>query len=296
MDYVRGMAEEMYAEHGKTYALAGQGVHDSKWEEADGELELDKLITRAKDTLGQEGFEHIHRIGLNKILADIRSDLEAFGVHYESWFSERSLTEARLIEACIAQMEKSGDIYHKDGAKWFQSTAYGDEKDRVVIRDNGNYTYFAADIAYHKNKFDRGFDKMINIWGADHHGYIKRVRASLEALGERSEKLEIRLVQFATLYRGREKLQMSTRTGEFVTLRALRDEVGEDAARFFYVMRRPEQHLDFDLELAKSRSNENPLYYIQYTHARICNVYAKLTEKGYRYDEDKRIAATTPAG
>ena len=157
-------------------------------------------------------------------------------------------------------------VYEKDGAQWFRSSKLGDEKDRVLIRENGQATYFASDVAYHLNKVERGFEKIIDVWGADHHGYIARVKASMQALALSPEKLEILLVQFATLYRGKEKLQMSTRSGEFITLKELQDEVGKDAARFFYIMRKSEQHLDFDLELAKSESNDNPVYYIQYAH------------------------------
>ena len=179
-----------------------------------------------------------------------------------------------LVERAVTQLEKAGHIYLQDGARWFRSTAFGDEKDRVVQRENGLYTYFASDIAYHLNKYERGFDRMIDIWGADHHGYIPRVKGAIAALGLPPEKLEVALVQFAVLYRDGQKTSMSTRSGEFVTLRELRREVGNDACRFFYVLRKSDQHLDFDLDLAKSQSNENPVYYIQYAHARIASVLA----------------------
>ena len=179
------------------------------------------------------------------------------------------------MDRAVETLEQHGHIYLQDGAKWFRSTHFGDEKDRVVQRENGLYTYFASDIAYHLNKFERGFDRVINVWGADHHGYIARVKGALTALGLDAERLVIALVQFAVLWRGAEKLPMSTRSGNFVTLRELREEVGNDAARFFYVLRKSDQHLDFDLELAKSQSNENPVYYIQYAHARICSVLAQ---------------------
>ena len=235
------------------------------------EAHLDALIANAKRLLGEE-WQYVHNYVLTEQLDDCREDLAEFGVHYEVWFSEKALFEARLVERCVARLESAGHIYLKNGAKWFRSTAFGDEKDRVVQRDNGLYTYFASDIAYHLNKYERGFDRMINIWGADHHGYIPRVKGSLQALGLDPGKLDIALVQFAVLYRNGQKAQMSTRSGEFVTLRALRAEVGNDACRFFYVLRKSDQHLDFDLDLATSQTNENPVYYIQYAHARICSV------------------------
>ncbi len=194
---------------------------------------------------------------------------------FDNWFSEKSLFDSGLVKRAIDTLQKNGHLYEQDGALWFRSTQFGDEKDRVVQRENGQYTYFASDIAYHLNKFERGFDRVINIWGADHHGYIPRVKGALTALGLDADKLTIALVQFAVLYRGEEKVPMSTRAGEFVTLRQLRNEVGNDGTRFFYVLRKSDQHLDFDMELAKSQSNENPVYYIQYAHARCCSVLAK---------------------
>jgi arginyl-tRNA synthetase len=209
---------------------------------------------------------------LSEQLADCRSDLLEFGVSFDSWFSEKSLFDSGLVDQVIARLEKSGHIFVKEGAKWFRSTDFGDEKDRVVQRENGQYTYFASDIAHHLDKYEHGFDRVINVWGADHHGYIARVRGALQALGLDPDKLTIALVQFAVLYRDGKKASMSTRAGEFVTLRELRNEVGNDAARFFYVLRKSDQHLDFDLDLAKSQSNDNPVYYIQYAHARVCSV------------------------
>jgi arginyl-tRNA synthetase len=182
-------------------------------------------------------------------------------------------------------------LYEDKGAWWFRTTDYGDEKDRVVIRDNGQATYFASDIAYHLNKYQRGFDHIIDIWGADHHGYIPRVKASIEATKQDVSKLKVLLVQFAVLYRGTEKVGMSTRSGEFVTLRELRDEVGKDAARFFYVMRGADQHMDFDLELAKSQSSDNPVYYVQYAHARVCSVFRQLAERGLTWNQAQGEAA-----
>ena len=205
-------------------------------------------------------------------LAEGRADLEEFGVHFDTWFSERSLFDTGMVEKAVERLEQYGHIYLQDGAKWFRSTAFGDEKDRVVQRENGLYTYFASDIAYHLNKLERGFDRVVDIWGADHHGYIPRVRGALQALGCDQRKLDVVLVQFVSLWRGAEKVSMSTRGGQYVTLRELRSEVGNDACRFFYMLRRADQALDFDLDLAKSQSNDNPVYYVQYAHARVCSV------------------------
>ncbi len=206
---------------------------------------------------------------------------------YEKWYSERSLTERGLVDRVIGQLQQSGHAYEKDGALWFRSTDFGDEKDRVIVRENGQKTYFASDIAYHQDKLERGFERVIDIWGADHHGYVPRVKAALSALGEDPSRLDVLLVQFATLYRSGQKAQMSTRSGEFVTLRELRREVGNDAARFFYILRKCEQHMDFDLDLAKSQSNDNPVYYLQYAHARICSVLRLAREKGFERDTER---------
>ncbi len=235
------------------------------------EEHLDALIANAKRLLGED-YAWVHGFALNEQLGDGREDLQEFGVRFDKWFSEQSLFDTGLVERAVSQLERQGHIYLQDGAKWFRSTAFGDEKDRVVQRENGMYTYFASDIAYHLNKYERGFDRIIDIWGADHHGYIPRVKGAIAALGLPPEKLEVALVQFAVLYRNGQKTSMSTRSGEFVTLRELRKEVGNDACRFFYVLRKSDQHLDFDLDLAKSQSNENPVYYVQYAHARVCSV------------------------
>jgi len=235
------------------------------------ELHLDQLIANAKRLLGED-YHWIHNFALTEQLGDGREDLEGFGVRFDKWFSEKSLFDTGLVERAVAELDKRGHLYVQDGAKWFRSSDFGDEKDRVVQRENGLYTYFASDIAYHLNKYERGFDRIIDIWGADHHGYIPRVKGAIAALGLPPEKLEVALVQFAVLYRNGQKAAMSTRSGEFVTLRDLRTDVGNDACRFFYVLRKSDQHLDFDLDLAKSQTNENPVYYIQYAHARVCSV------------------------
>jgi len=241
---------------------------------------LDKRIEFAKSHLGDDGFNIFLKRALDSILDDICQDLGEFGVDYDTWFSERSLFDDGKINNVIDKLKASGDVYEKGGAWWFKTTNYGDEKDRVVIRDNGQPTYFASDIAYHADKLERGFDLAINVWGSDHHGYIPRVKASLHALGLDPEKLKVVLVQFAVLYRGGEKIGMSTRSGKFVTLRELREEVGSDAARFFYAQRKSEQHMDFDLDLAKSQSKDNPMYYVQYAHARICRIFKTAEERG----------------
>jgi arginyl-tRNA synthetase len=281
-DYIRDIADKLLSE--KQQSL----ISDLDFPEAnnDPEVQLDQLIAFAKQTIGIENYQSILDLGLIEILGEIQGDLADFGVIFDHWFSERSLSNDEQIQKCISRLEASGFVYKEQGALWFRSSAFGDEKDRVIVRENGQATYFASDIAYHVEKFSRGYDTAINIWGADHHGYIARVKAALSALDEDPDALEILLVQFAALYRGTEKLPMSTRSGQFVTLKELRDEVGKDASRFFYIMRKSEQHLDFDLELAKSKSNENPVYYIQYAHARICSVLKQVEEKGYTYDAD----------
>ena len=270
--YVRDMAARLHG-GGKANWLrsAGEVLKGVPPVASDPEGHLDALIANAKWLLGAD-YLSLHDFVLTEQLADCRSDLVEFGVTFDSWFSEQSLFDSGLVEQTVEKLETSGHVYVKDGAKWFRSTAFGDEKDRVVQRDNGQYTYFASDIAYHLNKFKRGFDRVINVWGADHHGYIARVKGALQALGLDPDRLTIALVQFAVLYRNGKKASMSTRAGEFVTLRELRNEVGNDAARFFYVLRKSDQHLDFDLDLAKSQSNDNPVYYIQYAHARVCSV------------------------
>jgi arginyl-tRNA synthetase len=254
--------------------------------EGDKEAHIGALIDRAKDLLGADSFNHIRQQSLESIREDIEEDLAEFGVVFDRWYSEQSLTTSDRIDAALAVLEKRDMLYKKDGATWFRAEQFGDEKDRVVIRENGVKTYFASDIAYHFDKRERDYDQLIDILGSDHHGYVARVRAGLAAMGYEPESLEVELMQFVALYRGGEKLSMSTRSGEFVTLRELRKEVGNDAARFFYVMRSHDQHLEFDLELAKSRSNDNPVYYIQYAHARIASVFRQLAEKSFAHDAE----------
>jgi arginyl-tRNA synthetase len=286
-DYVRAMAAGLTATHGArlvrtavevTAGAPGLPTAERADDEASAQREthLDALIDAAKRLLGDD-YAIVHQHALDTQLDDCRDDLDAFGVTFDRWYSERSLFDGGAVARAVERLQAAGHLYHQDGALWFRSTAFGDEKDRVVQRENGAFTYFASDIAYHLDKFERGFDRVIDVWGADHHGYIPRVMGALRASGADADRLTVALVQFAVLYRHGEKVPMSTRSGQFVTLRELRTEVGNDAARFFYVLRKSDQHLDFDLDLAKSRSNENPVYYIQYAHARICSVFEAWT-------------------
>jgi arginyl-tRNA synthetase len=282
-DYVWDIAATLHRDHGDAYRHPADEVFDavSPDEPAGGDKEehIDGLIDRAKRLLGDHRYRFVFETGLNVILDDIRDDLSLFGVNYQAWYSERSLVESGAVNKAIDRLRESGTLYEQAGAWWFRSTDFGDEKDRVVVRENGQTTYFASDIAYHLDKLERGFDRVIDVWGADHHGYVPRVRAALQAMRQDASKLDVLLVQFAILYRGGERAQMSTRSGDFITLRELRKEVGRDAARFFYVMRRCEQHMDFDLDLAKSQSNDNPVYYVQYAHARIHAVLRQAAER-----------------
>ncbi len=291
-DYINDIAQTLTADvadryvHPSTSVLAN--VPDDEPLGGDKEAHIDALVANAQALLGEAGYLQLFDTGLHAILADIKQDLSEFGVHYDSWFSERSL-QHHVME-CVEKLDAAGHLYKKDGATWFRSTNFGDEKDRVVVRDNGQTTYFASDIAYINNKIERGFDKILYVFGADHHGYTARMYAACEALGHPRDKLEFLLIQFANLYKGGERVQMSTRSGSFVTIRELRDEVGKDAARYFYVMRKYQQHLDFDMDLAKSESNENPVFYVQYAHARICSVLRKSEQLGMSFNQAVGLA------
>ncbi len=292
-DYVKVMAQLIQQAHATRYVhqvdLLLEGLDIAASDAViNTDVQLDQLIANAKTILGED-YAYIHNFVLTEQLGDCRNDLMEFGVAFDTWFSEQSLFDNGLVAQTVQLLEAKHCLYQQDGATWFRSTKFGDEKDRVVQRENGQFTYFASDIAYHLNKFERGFEQVINVWGADHHGYIARVKGALQALDQDPQKLEIALVQFAVLYRDGVKAPMSTRSGEFVTLRALRQEVGKDAARFFYVLRKSDQHLDFDLDLAKSQSNENPVYYVQYAHARVCSVLAQWE------DEDVAMLAEVSA-
>ena len=288
-DYVNDIAQLLHQQIGhRLIHKADLVMADLHADAPDGDKEkhVDDLIMRAQMLIGNEDYGLVFKAGLDSIREDIEHDLHGFGVDYKHWFSERSLDHNDQIKRAISKLQTQGHVYEDGGALWFRSTTFGDDKDRVIKRDNGQTTYFASDIAYHLNKFERGMDTVINVWGADHHGYIIRVKAALEALGIDPNRLVVKLVQFAILYRGQERVPMSTRSGSFVTLRALREEVGKDASRFFYVTRKAEQHMDFDLELAKSESKDNPVYYIQYAHARICTLIRKLADKDMAWDSN----------
>ena len=286
-DYIRQLAASIDT-NGMPETSAEELTAGLPADAPDGDKEeyIGALIERGHKLLGVHHFQRIRKQSLDSILEDIEDDLHEFGVIFDRWFFEQSLTDDNLINDALLILKERGMLYEKDGATWFRATDYGDEKDRVVVRENGKTTYFASDIAYHNDKRIRGYDHLLDILGSDHHGYQARVRAGLEAMGYGGDSLEVELMQFVSLYRAGEKQSMSTRSGEFVALRQLREEVGNDAARFFYVMRSNDQHLDFDLELAKSRSNDNPVYYIQYAHARVASVFRQLEEKSLQYDQE----------
>lgn len=252
------------------------------------EAHIDALIYNTQRLLS-ENYHTIFSFALTNILDDIREDLAEYRVTYDEWFSEQRLVDAGAIEHAIQVLQEKNYLYEQESALWFKSSLFQDDKDRVIQRANGQYTYFASDIAYHLNKLERGYDHLINILGADHHGYVPRLRAAIEAFSGKNNVLTAPLIQFVSLYRDKEKIAMSTRSGKFVTLRALRNEVGDDAARFFYLLRKANQHMDFDLELAKSKSNDNPVYYIQYAHARICSVLRQLQEKSINWQVGEGI-------
>ncbi len=260
--------------------ISANDLFDGIPEDSDKEAIIGKLIENAERELGLDGFLGLRKQSLDSILNEMKEDLAEFGVTFDRWFSEQSLTDDGLIDDALAVLNERRMLYEKDGATWFRATDFGDEKDRVVVRENGKKTYFASDIAYHYGKRQRNYDLLLDILGSDHHGYVARVQAGLEAMGYAGDSLEVELMQFVTLYRGGEKMQMSTRSGEFVTMRQLREEVGNDAARFFYVMRSNEQHLDFDLDLAASQSDDNPVYYVQYACARVASILRRRKELG----------------
>ena len=297
-DYVKNIAREHYARYGEQHYHAPENwvpAHPAEWsaeaiDNGERDAWIDAAIAALKQTLGEADYRAVFDAGLDAEVADIREDLQQFGVTFDRWYSERSLFTAGRIEQMLDVLRARGYLYQQNGALWFRASDFGDEKDRVVKRENGITTYFASDIAYHYDKYQRGYDRMIDIFGADHHGYMARVRASLAALGLAPEKLDITLVQFAVLYKDGAKMQMSTRSGQFVTLRDLRAQVGSDAARFFYVMRKPEQHLDFDLDLATSHSKDNPYYYVQYAHARTSRVLERAQEEGVPFDAQTALA------
>ncbi|MDD5644083.1 MAG: arginine--tRNA ligase [bacterium] len=253
--YIDGLAQKLYSEKGAVFA---------------GEPE--------------KTLEFMSEYAKTNILEWIKKDLMDFGVEFDSYFSENEFSGTGKVEKAIKLLKEKELIYEKDGAVWFNSRKYGDDKDRVIVKSSGEWTYITPDIAYHKDKLDRGFDVLIDLWGPDHHGYIPRMKAAIQAMGFNDESLKVVIIQLATLYEGKNKLSMSTRQGEFISLREVMDEVGADAARYFFLMLNTDSHLDFDLELAKKKSAENPVYYVQYTHARICSILEKYSEKfGHKY-------------
>ncbi len=287
-EYVIDIAKELENKYQKKFFHSAEKVFSDlpKDEPAGGDKEIyiDAVIDRAKKLLGEQNYHLLFQLSLERILKDIREDLLEFGVKFDEWFSERKFVSSDVVDRILQTLKEKELAYEREGALWFRSTDFQDEKDRVLERANGQRTYFANDLAYHINKFERGFDFAIDVFGSDHHGYVPRMKAGLKAFGLPADKLDYLLLQFVMLYRGGEQVPMSTRSGSFVTLRELRNEVGNDAARFFYVMRRREQGIDFDLDLAKSKTNENPVFYVQYAHARICSVFRQLADKKLQYD------------
>jgi arginyl-tRNA synthetase len=250
----------------------------------DKEVYVDAIIDRVRQLIGLQEYTRVLQVALDQLLADIRNDLEEFGVVFDRWYSERSLEATGAIDRALAKLQADDHLYKQDGATWFRASAFADEKDRVVVRENGQKTYFASDIAYHYDKRQRGFERLIDVLGSGHHGYIARVKAGLAALGEPPDSLEVPMIQIVTLYSGGEQVKMSKRAGQFVTLRQLRAEVGNDACRFFYLLRSHEQNLDFDLDLATKRATENPVFYVQYAHARVSSVMKEVKARGFSFD------------
>lgn len=292
-DYVRPLAAQLRRTVGEKLRHPAATVLANLPADApagDKEAYIDALIGRARELIGADGFQEVLGLSLSEMLADIRNDLGEFGVVFDRWCSEAALAASGAIDHALTVLEKQGRLVVKDGATWFRATEFGDEKDRVVVRENGQKTYFASDIAYHLEKRERGFVRLIDVLGADHHGYVARVRAGLIAMGQPGDSLEATLIQFVSLFRGTEKIPMGKREAQFVTLRELRTEVGNDACRFFYLMRSHDQPLDFDLELAKARTNDNPVYYIQYAHARVASVMKQLASRGLAFDLAQGLA------
>ena len=250
---------------------------------------IGKFQDKYKGRDDKETQEFFKEFTLEKILSGIKKDLKNFGVEFDVWFSEKSLYEQNKLQEVIESLQQRGFLYEEKGALWLKSTVFGDEKDRVIIRENNIPTYFASDIVYHQNKYQRGFDKVIDIWGADHHGYIKRMKAAAQALGYSEDFLDVLIVQFVTLIKDGKEVGMSTRGGEFITLRDLIREVGKDVARYFFLMRSYDSHTEFDLDVAKSQSMENPVYYIQYAYARICSIIKKAEQEGIKIDKSKEV-------
>ncbi len=291
--YINDVGNQM-ALLGQSTALRYRELFGEKIELPAEAYKGDYIIDIARELKGSEGDAYLKntetsffgQYSYQKILSRIQEDLEQFGIHFDRWFREAALYEEKEVESAISSLRSKGEIYDADGAVWVATTRYGDDKDRVIIRSDGQMTYFASDIAYHKNKFERGYDRLIDIWGADHHGYIARVKAAVEAMGYGTDRLDIIIHQLVNLLRGGKPVAMSKRSGEFVTLKEVMDEVGVDATRFFFLMRSSDTALDFDLELAKKTSDENPVYYVQYAHARICSIIRVAGEQGRKVEKE----------
>ncbi len=295
-DYVIDIARQLREAKGDALTVpAAQVMEALPKDEPDGDKEvyLDAVIARAKQLLGASHYLFVFDLALAGILKDISDDLAEFGIYYDNWFSERAFCATNAVDKALDVLRGSGHTYEKDGALWFRTTDFGDEKDRILVRANGVRTYFCNDAAYHLNKFERGFDIALDVLGTNHQCYLARMKAVVAASGVDPERLICLLGQFVTLYRQGEPVQMSTRSGEFVTLRELREEVGNDAARFFYLTRKYDHQIDFDLDLAKSKTNENPVYYVQYAHARICSVFSQLSDKQLDYNENNGLSNLT---
>ncbi|MGA2564390.1 MAG: arginine--tRNA ligase [Steroidobacteraceae bacterium] len=287
-EYVQAIAARLYEQAGPSLRREAAVVLAQLPPDApsgDKEQYLDALIERMRSLLGASGYQIVLELSLTTMLADIRDDLAGFGVEFDSWYSERELVRDGAVERALTALDARGQLYRRDAAVWFRSSQFGDDEDRVLVRANGQWTYFAPDLAYHLQKRERGFAHLMDVLGADHHGYVARMRGALTALGAPADCLEACLIQFVSLLRGGERIAMGKRAGQFVTLRQLREEVGNDACRLFYLMRSHDQPLDFDLELAKSRTNENPVFYIQYAHARVASVHKQLAARGLHYDQ-----------
>ena len=282
-DYIWDIAAELHRNEGAKFQI--NSLIDYK------NTNIDLYITKIKEVLSDKKFSYIKKLCINYVLKNIKINLVEANIDFDSWFFESSLVEDKSLDRVLEFLKKNNHTYSKDKALWFKSTDYNDEKDRVLIKENQDHTYLATDIAYHEKKIERKYDLSINIWGADHHGYVSRIQGAFQIFSKKRSNLKILLVQFANLYRGKEKVTMSTRSGEFVTLNQLLKEVGKDAMRFFYLTRKSDQHMDFDIELAKSNNNNNPVYYVQYAHARICSIFRQLKKEknSFSYDKENLI-------
>lgn len=289
-DYIRPVAAALRSREGDGLRHASATVMaglPADAPEGDKEKHIDALIARCRALIGDDAWSRLLESSIAAMLAEIRDDLDGYGVRFDNWVSERAFTQGGAVERALERLRTRDLLYTKEGAEWFKATQFGDDEDRVVVRENGVKTYFASDIAYHLDKRERGFDMLIDVLGADHHGYVTRVRGGLQAFGHPGECLEAPLIQLVALFRNGVKMSMGKREANFVTLRQLREEVGNDACRIFYLMRSNDQSLDFDLELAKSKSNENPVFYVQYAHARVASVMKELAARGFTYDADE---------